>query len=57
MHDTKFNIEYTEEDKKCYLRSVFLKAFLDSYLEKHPEVKQDLESKFPEFVKQYKDHI
>lgn len=57
MHDTKFNIEYAEEDKKRYLRSVFLKAFLDTYLEKNPEVKEDLESKFPEFVKQYKDHI
>lgn len=57
MMEAKFNIEYTEEDKKLYLRSVFLKAFLDNYLEKNPEVKHDLEKKFPEFVKLYKDHI
>jgi len=48
----KYTINYTHEDEIYILRKMFLEAFLHDHLEKHPDVKESLEVKFKQLVKE-----
>ena len=48
----KYSINYTRDDRVRYVREQFIRMYIKKHLDENPDIKQSLEDKFQQLIKE-----